>query len=70
MSWVPTINPEGYSYSDGDVYRVVISKPGPRGGKRPPLFEKCVRALSYSEAVRLAEANYLSTTTTEVTCPA
>ena len=67
--WNP-LNPEKLSAQESDVFFVRISKPGPRGGRRPPLWEGYVRAGCgrYSTAVRMAEAEFLSTTKTEVSC--
>lgn len=51
-----------------DLFHVRISKPGPRGGVRPPLWEGFVYAEigAYSAAVADAENAFLATTKTEV----
>lgn len=67
--WRP-LNPCSLSYAESDVFFVRISKTGPRGGKRPPLWEGYVRHFPghYSEAVEAAEQAFLNTTKEEVTC--
>ena len=51
-----------------DRFHVVISNPGPRGGKRPPLMDAFVRAEGYDEAVQYVEQEFLARTKTVVTC--
>lgn len=62
------LNPHRLDWREGDKFYVRISKPGPRGGKRPPLWEGYVRTWTgdYSDAVEQAEKDLLSTTKTEV----
>lgn len=66
--WNP-LNRANLSYKDDrDLFFVRISKPGPRGGKRPPLWEGYVyqRPGGFSAAVSDAEDALLSLTKTEV----
>lgn len=59
------IHRAGYNLSH-TRFRVTISKPGPLGGKRPPLIDCSILADSYDEAVEFAEQKFLSRTKTEV----
>ena len=44
----------GAAFNDYPLFRVTITRPGPRGGKRPPLIDIETRAESYDEAVDFA----------------
>lgn len=48
------------------MFHVVISKPGPRGGKRPPLMDAECWAYDYNDAVEFVEQEFLRGTKTEV----
>lgn len=54
--------PGEYDYSSAGPrwYTVTISKPGPRGGKRPAYIDIRLRAHSYDEAVERAEDKLLA----------
>jgi hypothetical protein len=69
MSGPENLYRSGYNYSTGHGrFHVVISKPGPRGGKRPPLMDAMVYADSYDDAVEYVEQEFLRRTKTEVIC--
>lgn len=67
--WNP-LNRHSLGYSGSDVYLVRIERPGPRGGKRPPLWEGYVRQRphSFNDAVEDAWADLRSATKESVSC--
>lgn len=64
------LNPRSLPSTTSDVFYVRISKTGPRGGKRPPLWEGYVRAPvgDYNAALADAESELLRTCREEVRC--
>lgn len=57
---------EDFTHHSYTTFYVTIERPGPRGGKRPPLIKASLKASDYDDAVRHVEQTFLGRTKTTV----